>query len=533
MKHPVYIGAAALVLWAAACKPAADTERIVIAEGTDIGVLLPALETSALDGEINSQLYLSLNSASWENGHLEYAIDDLALAERWEFTGDSIVLRYFLREDAVWSDGHPIDAADVVFTFELIRKPEIGSVYIDAWANLDSVVAVGSHQVAFFFSRRYPGMLFDTGIGIMPEHVFEEAAVDQATLAAHASLVDPADNLVVSGPYRVAEWQRGERLVLVANPLAFTTRPATDTVVFRVLPEPLTRIIEVENGFADVTGPLATDEIERLAALPYLRIETVTDRFYDYIAWNGEAFEPFDDPDVRAALSLAIDRAEILDGLGIGAFARPAAGPYPQVFGDVVDPDLVPDPYLPDSARALLAAKGWDDSDGDGVLDRNGQTFRFTLLTQAGNQRRESAAEIIQAAYADLGVAMQIRLVDFNTLLGLMFEGRDFEAVLMGWQVALQPDYVVGFFWPADHPFNITGYASVDLDTVIPAAQAAATARDAAPYWRRAARIIARDRPYAFLWFFDDAIAVNERVTDTRIDTYGFYQNLYQWKVSD
>ena len=533
MKRLLYIGATTLILWAGGCDSGADTGRIVIAEGTDIGVLLPALETSALDGEINSQLYLSLNSAHWENGGLEYAIDDLSLADRWQFAGDSTVLHYFLRDDAVWSDGHPIDAADVVFTFELIRRPEIGSVYIDAWENLDSVVAVGSHQVAFYFQRRYPGMLFDTGIGIIPQHVFDSAAVDNATLAGHPALVDPAENLVVSGPYRVAEWMRGERLVLVANPLAFTTRPATDTIVFRVLPEALTRLIEVENGFADVTGPLAMDEVERLAAKPYLRIETVADRFYDYIAWNGGAFEPFGDEDIRLALSLAIDREAILDGLGIAQHARPAAGPYPPIFGDVVDPTLTADPYLPDSARAILAESGWSDNDGDGVLDRDGRAFRFTLLTQAGNQRRSSAAEIIQALYADIGIDMQIRLLDFNTLLGLMFEERDFEAVLMGWQVALEPNYLVGFFWPADHPFNTTGYSSPELDEIIPLAESAATSEDAAPHWRAAAKVIANDRPYAFLWFFDDAVAVNQRIRDTRIDTYGLYQNLYQWSVKN
>ena len=531
MKRPLYIVVATLVLWSGACDSGVDSERIVIAEATDIGVLLPALETSALDGEINSQLYLSLNSARWENGRLEYAIDDLSLAERWEFSGDSTVLLYFLRDDAVWSDGHPIDADDVVFTFELIRNPEVGSVYIDAWENLDSVVVVSRHEVAFHFKRRYPGMLFDTGIGIVPQHVFQDAAVDHATLAGHPALIDPADNLVVSGPYRVAEWVQGDRLVLVANPQAFTREPATDTVVFRVLPEPLTRLIEVENGSADVTGPLAMDEIERLAARPNLRIETVADRFYDYIAWNGSAFEPFGDADVRLALSLAIDRSEILAGLGIDPYARPAGGPYPPIFGDVVDPTVTPDPYLPDSAGTILTAQGWSDSDGDGVLDRDGHSFRFTLLTQAGNQRRESAAEIIQARYADIGIDMQIRLVDFNSLLGLMFEERDFEAVLMGWQVALEPDYLVGFFWPPDHPFNITGYANPKLDEIIPLAQAAATAGLAAPHWRAAAKVISLDRPYAFLWYFDDAVAVNQRIQNTRIDTYGLYQNLYQWRV--
>lgn len=533
MKRILFAGGASLLLALGACDFGSSSGRIVIAEGNDIGVLLPVLETSVLDGEINSQLYLSLNSARWENGALEYVVDDLSLAEGWEFSADSTVLTYTLRENAVWSDGHPIDAADVVFTFQLIRAPEIGSPYIDSWEHLDSVVAVNERQVAFHFQRRYPGMLFDTGIGVIPEHVFEDAAADNATLASHPALVKPGENLVVSGPYQVAEWLPGERLVLEANPRAFTARPKTDTIVFRILPEALTRLIELEKGWVDVTGPLAMDEVERLVADPQLRIETIADRFYDYIAWNGVEYAPFGDRDVRLALSLAIDRQAILDGLGIDRYARPAAGPYPPIFRKVADPSLRPDPYLPDSARAILAAKGWSDSDGDEVLDRDGRPFRFTLLTQAGNQRRSSAAEIIQAGYAAIGIDMQIRLLDFNTLLGLMFEERDFQAVLMGWQVALQPDYLGGFFWPPDHPFNITGYASAELDDIIPVAMSAATSDEAAPYWRAAARVIVADRPYAFLWFFDDAVAVNERVRDARIDTYGLYQNLYQWRVKE
>jgi peptide/nickel transport system substrate-binding protein len=493
---------------------------------------MPAIETSALDGEINALLYLRLNSARWEDGELRYTTDALTLAERWEFGPDSTTLTYYLRPDAVWSDGEPIDARDVVFTFELVRKPEIGSVYADVWEHLDSVVAVGEREVRFYFARRYPGMLFDTGIGIVPAHVFEEAATDNAALAAHPTLVDPGGNLVVSGPYRVAERRPGDRLVLVANPLA-PVPPRTDTVIFRVIPEMTTRLAELEAGGLDVMGPVPMERAAELDADPRFRIERINDRFYDYIAWNPVAFEPFADPEVRRALSLAIDRRGILEGLGIADYARPAAGPYPPIFRRLVDPDLRPDPYLPDSARAILAARGWRDSDGDGVLDRGGRPFRFTLLTQAGNTRRSSAAEIIQKGYADVGIDMEVRLLEFNALLGLVFEERDFDAVLLGWQVALEPDYLVGHFWPADHPFNITGYGNAALDSLIPLARAAATAEEAAPYWRSAARIIAADRPYAFLWFFDDAVAVSERVRGARIDTYGLYQNLHEWRLEE
>jgi len=527
----IIAGLWALAIAAVGCETAGTRNTLVIGASTDFGVLLPVIETSALDGELNSLLYLGLNSARWGDGGVEYLIDERSLAERWEFSTDSLTLTYVLRRDAVWSDGQPIDAGDVVFTFELVRKPEIASVYADVWEHLDSVVAVGEHEVTFHFQRRYPGMLFDTGIGIIPAHVYEGSVADAATLASHASLVSPGGSLVVSGPYRVADWRQDDALILESNPLAFSGRPRTDTVVFRVLPDETTRRVELANGGIDVSGPLAMDAAEELAADPRFRIETMDDRFYDFIGWNGARFAPFADPEIRRALSLAIDRQAILEALRIARHARPAAGPYPPIFRELADPALVPDPYLPDSALALLAAKGWRDSDGDGLLDRGGEPFRFTLLTQAGNPRRTDAAAIIQAQFAELGIGMRIRTLEFGTLLGLVFEERDFEAVLMGWQVALEPDYVGWHFWPADNVYNFTGYASAALDSLIPLAQGAASAAQAAPYWRSTARDIADGRPYAFLWFFDDAVVVNERVKNTRIDTYGLYQNLPEWSV--
>ena len=114
----------------------------------------------------------------------------------------------------------------------------------------------------------------------------------------------------------------------------------------------------------------------------------------------------------------------------------------------MADSTLQPDRFLPDSARALLEAAGWSDTDGDGVVDRDGEAFQFTLLTQAGNERRTSAAEILQAQFAAVGVDMQVQALEFGALLDIMFATREFDAVLLGWQVGLEPDYVVGLFWP-------------------------------------------------------------------------------------
>jgi peptide/nickel transport system substrate-binding protein len=404
---------------------------------------------------------------------------------------------------------------------------------VEFWENLDSVVSIGDHQVSFYFARRYPGMLFHTGIGIIPEHVFEGHTADKATLASHPTLVDPGGALVTSGPFKVAEWRRGERLVLVPNPGAFTSHPNLERVVFRAIPDETTRLIELRSGGVDVIDPAPVSAAEELSADPQFRIETVTQRFYDYIGWNPAKYPAFTEPELRLALSVAIDRRTILDGLDVAPYAEPASGPYPPIFRKLADSEVRPDPYMPDSARALLDAIGWRDDDGDGIRERDGQPLRFTLLTQAGLERRTSTAEIVQAQYAEVGVDMSIQEVEFNALLDIMFGERGFEAVLLGWRVGLEPDYVIGLFWPSDHTFNITGYSNAAVDSLIERAQAAPNGDQADRHWRAVARSIAKDRPYAFLWYFGELVGVNEHVEGTRINTFGVYQNLHQWWVSD
>ncbi len=519
-----------LLLLVACETPVADN-RVTVGVRGDVGPLLPVLAASSFSEEINQQLYLGLNHARWTEGAVDYRIDALSLAEGWEFGADSTTLTYSIRPQAVWSDGQPVRAADVVFTYELIRRPEIASPRIEFWETIDSVAALDERRVRFYFSRRYPGMLLHTGVGIIPAHVFEGHAADQSMLANHPSLVEPGGKLVVSGPFRVAEWRPGDRLVLVPNERAFTARPNLERVVFRIIPEETTRLVELKNGTVDLIFPAPLEAAAALRADRRFYIETVARRFYDYIAFNAERFPALADPEIRRALSYAIDRVGILEGLGIQTYAEPAGGPYPPIFRDLASPSPGVDPYLPDSARAILAARGWTDSDGDGIRDRDGVRFAFTLLTQAGQPRRVSAAQIIQARLRQIGIEMEVQQVEFNALLDIMFEQRGFQAVLLGWRVGLEPDYLMGLFWPQDHPFNITGYSNPAVDSLIQLALSAASAGEAAARWRSIAEIISRDRPYAFLWFFDELAAANRRLQGLRIDTYGVFQNLYEWRL--
>ncbi|HSG81627.1 MAG TPA: ABC transporter substrate-binding protein [Gemmatimonadota bacterium] len=520
---------AAVLLAAGGCEPPSTRDTLVIAMSSDVSALLPAVE-SGPDASINSLLYLSLNSARWREGAIEYLIDERSLAEGWEFDSDSSTLTYHLKPGARWSDGEPIDAGDVVFTYELIRQPEVASRYGFFWEELDSVVALDERRVTFHFRRRHPLMMLHSGVGIMPEHVYRLVSANYDALARQPGVAGPGE-LVVSGPFRVIDRRPGEGFELRPNPLSVAGPPRLDHVVFRIIPDAATRVIELENGGVDVIVPAPLEQAPRLARLPGLRVETTGYRYYEFIAWNGQQFDAFNDPVVRRALSLAIDRESILTGLSMDGFAAPAAGPSSPLFPQLVDPSLRPDPYRPDSAATLLAGAGWRDSDGDKVLDRDGTPFRITLLTQSDNELRRSIAEVVQAQLGAIGVQIDVRAMERNAAIDLVFNRHDFQAALFGWSVTLEPSYLIDQFWPPDKPYNITGYSSAALDSLVPAALAAADPQEAARYWRAVGVEIARDRPYAFLWFYSEAVALNDRVTGYYIDSYNVYQNLHQWTV--
>ena len=263
---------------------------------------------------------------------------------------------------------------------------------------------------------------------------------------------------------------------------------------------------------------------------PDLDTAATGQRFYDYIIWNPAEFEPFGDADIRRALSLAIDRVGILQGLGFDERV-PAAGPYPPMFEELNAPGSRPDPHRPDSARAILARRGWRDADGDGVRERDGREFRVDLLTSSGRRDRVDAAQIIRRQLADVGVELRLRLVENQTLLELVYERRNFEAALTGWGVRLDPSYLVDHLWPAETTYNVTGYRNAALDSLIPLALAAPTTQQATRLWREAAGIIAADRPYAFLWFYGEVAGINRRLQGVSVDMLGVFHGMHRWRI--
>ncbi len=504
----------------------------VLSELSDMNKPLPFLYEGNVDTDIGDILYMPLLRTEWRDGRAVYLTshdNPMALAWHWEYAGpDSSALRYRMRSALKWSDGRPITAHDVVWTYEMAADPRVASPQSFYTEQIDSVRAENDSTVVFHFNRRYSEMVYHSGIPIAPKHAFEGAA--PAQIRSHPRLLRPdSGNLVVSGPFMVGSWRKGQQVTLVPNP-HFPVRPNLDQIVIRIIPEATTRLVELQRGSLDFTRPIPHDQIPRLRSeAPGVRFEREQQRSYDYIAYNPKANDAFADPEIRRALSLGIDARGIIRALQMEDFAAPAAGPYAPIFRDLYDPRRTPPlPHDPEQARRILEAKGWRDADGDGIREKDGKPFRFTLLTNTGNQRKADVQQIVQQQLKQLGVDVRLQQLEFNTFQERQLK-RNYEALLGTWIVGLSADLTP--LWSTKGDWNITSYESPRVTQLIEQALAQPSEQAAAPYWRAVGEQISRDQPYTFLYYFDQVSGVSDRLQGIKIDTYGAYQNAWQWWV--
>lgn len=417
------------------------------------------------------------------------------LAESWEWSDDRLELTFHLREDAVWSDGHPITAEDVRFSWRAQTHPDV------AWpagyfkGAIEDVEVVDPHTVTFHFSRVSPYQLLEAIEGvILPKHAWGELPFSEWRQRGDFFV----DNLVVSGPFTLERWTPQQEIVLVRNERYFEPDlPHLDRVVFRVIPERSGQVTQLLGGGIHVVDQLSRPDVPRVRASERAEVHSFWHRLYAFVAWNLDR-EPFGQRTVRQALTLGIDRQQIVDTLW-GEFGRVATSPIVRnVWAH--DETIEAWPYDPERARRLLAEAGWADRDGDGVLERDGRPFRFDLISNQGNQERIDAMVMVQEQLRRIGVDARPRVVEFNAMLSMLDE-RDFDAVVGGYgmpttldlRYAFHTDSIVG----GNNPM---GYSDPQVDELIERVERLPDIAQAEPLLHELQQIIHRDQPMTLLW---------------------------------
>ncbi|MEM7246430.1 MAG: peptide-binding protein [Acidobacteriota bacterium] len=512
-------------------EPGADT--LVFARQSDSESLISVVYQSASDNDLIVNMFESLTDSSFDC-RLEHPP---GLAERYEHPEDGLSITYHLRKDAVWSDGTPITAADVAFTYDLIADPAVASPRISYTEKMlpDARPRVlDDHTVRFEFTQAYDRQtqMSHTGMAIVPKHALEK--YDRASLRGTDFEKDP----VVSGPWKLHSWEKGQAIVLTPNDEYFGQKPTLRRVIFKTVPEYAARVIELEGNTVDMIESFQT--VDDIAAMkknnPEIEMYRRGWRFMDYVGWNLR--NPlFQDKQVRQALTLAIDRDKIIndllttqDGEKLGKVAVSWITPE---LCDYESQNLKPFPYDLEKAKQMLDARGWTDSDGDGVRDKNGKPFRFVLLTNTGNQRRAKASIIIQANLKAVGVEAQLQSVESNNFFERLRK-KDYEAALAGWSAGLFVDPTE--LWHSDTPdhtyeFNFTSYSNPRADELIERGMATPDLEAVAPIWQELQEVIYDDQPYTFLYWRDEVVGLHQRVRDPQINILSTFKGLNDWWV--
>lgn len=517
--------------------PAVDGPRdtLVVAWGSDIGSLNPVVSSSASDSQIMQQLNFPTIDSDFDCSLKKLP----GIATEWSWSEDGKILSMTLRDDLKWSDGKPVSADDIAFTYELVADPTVTSprmAYVEQLVPDARPKVIDATHIEWHFVEAYDRdtQMAHVSLTLVPKHALEGA--DRATLKGH----EYSKNPLVNGPFKLAKYEPEQRIVLEANE-NFTGpdeyKPKLQRVVFKIIPEYSTRLLELQNGQIDMMEAVLVEDADMLRKNnPNIRLVRRGWRSMDYVAWNLK--DPkFSDKGVRHALAMSVNINDIIAKLLTSetgeAYARPATGTITPELCGVFNDQIQPLPYDPEKAKALFAEAGWSDTNGDGVLDKGGQKFEFTLMTNQENKRRAQAAIRLQSEFKNVGVQMNIQQVEFNSMVDRLHK-RDFEAVLGGWSAALFVD--PSDVWRSDEPgkqreFNYTSYSNPKADALIDKGLATPKPEEAAPIWQEFQEVLYDDQPYMFLWWMDEIVALDNRFENYHINVLSNLNRLHEWEV--
>lgn len=449
------------------------------------------------------------------------------LAQSWEMTDTAVV--FHLRNDVKWHDGQPVTAEDVKFTFDLAKDSTSASLLGSAYLTMvKSATVVDPYTIRFSFVAPHAQAIDDFWWAPIPRHLLQNVSAAQLAQAPYNR------QPVGSGPFRFAEWKPNQTLTLEANPAfpaALGGRPRLDRVIFRIIPEPTTMVTELVNRTTDVIGwTLQPDQAVQVQSTPQVTLRHFPSREFTYIAWNGTR-PPFDDPAVRRALGMATDRATIIKALMHG-FAVPASGMIPSWSPMYTATE--PLPFDPAQARQLLAQAGWRDTNGDGIVEKNGKPLHFTLMVNSANRTHQDMAQVVQQELKAVGAQVEVRTEEFQSMLR-QYKARDYDAVVANWSLdTFKVDPTPLFSCAQAHvpnSSNRTGYCDPKADAVMERGLKETDPARARADWAEYSRIVQQDQPVTFLFWSEDMAGVGPRLQGVVMDARSKLADVHDWWI--
>lgn len=497
---------------------------MVVASGADLGGVNELL--SATSSFTQSVLHLMFLHLFQEQPDFDQHPPTFKpqLVDSWEWSEDGRVLTLFLRTDVMWSNGEPVTAADVEWSWQAQTHPDVAWNSADSKENIASIEAIDDHVVRVTYHRRNVTQLADLNYGvILPSSVWSQLPFSEWRQNADWFL----ENLVTNGPFRLADWDRQQQIVLHRNDgYHVPARPLLEAVVFRIVPQKVNQVGHLLAGDVHFVDHVPAAEAERVSSSPGLQVLTYWARQYNFICWNT-AKPLFENVETRRALTMAIDRRALVEALWFG-HARVASSPIiSSVWAH--SSEIEPWPYDPEAAREILQGLGWEDGDEDGFLDRNGVPFSFELMTNSSSRVRIDAAVMIQEQLRRIGIRAEVRQLEFNTLIERSL-AHDFDAMLGGWTIDTSLDLDYAFHSDSiEEGYNFGSFTNPEVDRLLERVRDQTDAAEKAQLLAEVQEILHQQQPYTLLWESQRLTGTSLRLREAQPNALDPFFNLENW----
>ena len=394
----------------------------------------------------------------------------LDLAKSYNITDDGLSWTVEIRDDVLFSDGEPLTAEDVVFTFQTAAK----SASVIDLSNLESVEKRDDYNVIFTLKEpqsTFSSLLITTGI--VPKHAYEE---------------DYHDKPIGSGPYQLVQWDKGQQLIVEENPHYYAEKPYFKKLTFLFLSEDAA-FASAKAGEIDVVSVPAAFANQSVPGMELKTLESVDNRgiMFPYVEAGGETAtgapignDVTADKDIRKAINVAVDRQALAEGVleGHGTPAYSVADQLPWWNPDTKfeDADM-------DGARAILDNAGWH-LNGDDMRVKDGLKAEFTLLYPSGDQIRQSLSMAFAEMIKPLGIDVKTEGKSWNEIELLQHS----YPVMMGWG-SHDPLEIYNLYSSSTRGqgyYNANFYTNKTVDEYMNKAINATSEEEAISYWKQA-----------------------------------------------
>ncbi|MGA8535259.1 MAG: peptide ABC transporter substrate-binding protein [Candidatus Tumulicola sp.] len=495
--------------------------------------LNPLLASTTADGFIDRFMFEPLLTADPRGNPLPMLATRVPTTANGGVSRDGLTVAYRLRADAKWTDGVPVTAADVKWSWEAIVNPNDNVISRHGYDVVRSIDTPDARTVIVHLKHRFSPFVntffseSDQPYDVVPAHVLSRyPAINQVPFNQSPGVSD--------GPFRFVSWAHGDRIVMQANPGFFEGTPALDRVLVEIVPDENTAINLLRTHAIDYIFQASINTYPALKGVPETKLVWVNMNAFEGLQFNL-SHPGVSDPRVRLAIAHAFDKPGLVGRLTHGQ-EKVATEDIPDWMW-AFDPNVTSHPYDVAAAKQLLTQAGYTFG-SDGMARKDGRPLQLLLATDTANVTHRDESLLVQEALRRIGIGVGVKYYPQDVLyetaaMGGILQSGKFDMTLAPWYAGIDPDDSSQFTCAMMPPggYNTARYCNPEMEA---AQKSALTTYDQAlraVAYGRIQRLLARDNPYVFFWWQRQQEAIGTDFKGFRPNPVTESWNAWQWSI--